>query len=106
MAQSVVSVSPFSAVPESMRPRTSRYNVEVGKTQDSGDDSMFGDLTRQHGMTNTLTFNSGSRIADGYQCADAWRSLWQYAGGHLGQTSLGPMRVFLKAKRRVVGCRN
>ncbi|MCV5779263.1 fimbria/pilus outer membrane usher protein, partial [Escherichia coli] len=58
---------PFSAVPESMRPGTSRYNVEVGKTQDSGDDSMFGDLTWQHGMTNTLTFNSGSRIADGYQ---------------------------------------
>ncbi|MFP1463300.1 fimbria/pilus outer membrane usher protein [Escherichia coli] len=25
---------PFSAVPESMRPGTSRYNVEVGKTQD------------------------------------------------------------------------
>lgn len=58
---------PFSAVPESMRPGTSRYNVEIGKTQDSGDDSMFGDLTWQHGLTNTLTFNSGSRIADGYQ---------------------------------------
>lgn len=23
--------------------------------------------SRQHGLTNTLTFNSGSRIADGYQ---------------------------------------
>lgn len=58
---------PFSAVPESMRPGISRFNMELGKTQDSGDDSLFGDLTWQRGVTNTVTVNSGARVADGYQ---------------------------------------
>lgn len=61
--------------------------------------------SRQHGMTNTLTFNSGSRIADGYR-ALMLGGVYGSTLGHLGQTSLGHMRVFLKAKRRVVGCHN
>lgn len=58
---------PFSAVPESMRPGISRFNVEMGKTQDSGDDSLFSDITWQHGVSNSITFNSAARVADGYQ---------------------------------------
>lgn len=58
---------PFSAVPESMRPGVSRFNLETGKTQNNGDDALFSDITWQHGVTNTLTFNSAARIAEGYQ---------------------------------------
>lgn len=58
---------PFSAIPESMRPGVSRFNVEMGRTEDSGEHSLFGDLTWQRGMTNSVTFNSGVRVANGYQ---------------------------------------
>lgn len=58
---------PFSAVPESMRPGISRFNLEMGKAKDSGDDALFGDITWQHGVTNSITVNSGARMADGYQ---------------------------------------
>jgi outer membrane usher protein len=58
---------PFSAIPESMRPGLSRYNIEVGRTRDSGNESLFGDLTWQRGMSNAITLNSGLRVADSYQ---------------------------------------
>ena len=58
---------PFSAVPESMRPGISRFNVETGRTRDSGDESWFGDLTWQRGWSNAVTFNSGLRLADAYR---------------------------------------
>ncbi len=58
---------PFSAVPESMRPGISRYNVEVGRTRDSGAESLFSDFIWQHGLNNTITLNSGLRVADSYQ---------------------------------------
>ncbi len=58
---------PFSAVPESMRAGVSRYSVEMGKTRDSGDESVFSDLTWQRGLSNSITMNSGLRLADAYQ---------------------------------------
>ena len=58
---------PFSAVPESMRPGISRFNIETGRTRDGGDASWFGDLTWQRGLSNAITFNSGLRLADGYR---------------------------------------
>lgn len=58
---------PFSAVPESMRPGISRYNIELGKTRDTGDESLFGDITWQRGLSNAITMNSGLRVADSYQ---------------------------------------
>lgn len=58
---------PFSAVPESLRPGTSRYSLSLGRTRDIGQDSPFADLTYQRGLSNTLTANSGLRVADGYQ---------------------------------------
>lgn len=73
---------PFSAVPESMRPGISHFNVEVGKTRDSGDESLFGDITWQYGLSNTVTVNSGLRIADAYQAAmlggvyGSWLGAW------------------------------
>lgn len=58
---------PFSAVPESLRPGTSRYSAAVGKTSDVGDNDVFGEVTYQRGMTNDITTNTGLRVADGYQ---------------------------------------
>ncbi|WP_333710896.1 fimbria/pilus outer membrane usher protein [Pluralibacter gergoviae] len=58
---------PFSAVPESMRPGISRFNIETGRIRDGGDASWFGDLTWQRGLSNAITFNSGLRLADGYR---------------------------------------
>ncbi|HIE0995333.1 TPA: fimbria/pilus outer membrane usher protein [Pseudomonas aeruginosa] len=58
---------PFSAVPESLRPGVYRYNLSLGRTRDIGVNSLFGDFTYQHGISNTVTANSGVRVADGYQ---------------------------------------
>ncbi|WEF28336.1 fimbrial biogenesis outer membrane usher protein [Klebsiella aerogenes] len=58
---------PFSAVPDSIRPGLSRYQIAIGRTRDSGDNSLFGDMTFQRGLTNSITANSGARMADGYQ---------------------------------------
>lgn len=60
---------PFSAVPESLRPGVSRYNVSLGRTRDIGEDTLFGDVVYQRGLSNTLTANGGLRVADGYQAA-------------------------------------
>lgn len=58
---------PFSAVPESLRLGASRYNLDLGKTRDIGDDTFFSNFTYQRGMSNGITLNSGIRLADGYQ---------------------------------------
>lgn len=58
---------PFSAVPESLRLDASRYNLDVGKTRDIGEDTFFSNLTYQRGISNSVTLNSGLRLADGYQ---------------------------------------
>lgn len=58
---------PFSAVPESLRLGTSRYNLDVGKTRDIGEDTFFSNLTYQRGISNSVSLNSGLRLADGYQ---------------------------------------
>ena len=58
---------PFSAIPESLRPGLSRYSVAVGRTRDLGDHDPFGEMTYQYGLTNSITANSGLRVAEGYQ---------------------------------------
>ena len=58
---------PFSAVPESLRPGTSRYSTAVGKTSDVGDNDVFGEVIYQRGITNGITANTGLRLAQGYQ---------------------------------------
>ncbi|WP_297199978.1 fimbria/pilus outer membrane usher protein [uncultured Pluralibacter sp.] len=94
---------PFSAVPESMRPGISRFNLETGKTRDSGDESWFGDLSWQRGLSNALTFNSGLRLADAYRAAmlggvygSSFGALgmdmtWSHAGLADGETTQGWM---------------
>ena len=58
---------PFSAVPQSVRPGFSRYAATLGRSRFIGDNDLFGELTWQHGLTNSLTFNLGNQLADGYQ---------------------------------------
>lgn len=58
---------PFSAIPESLRPGISRYSVALGQSRDLGDHDPFSEITYQRGLTNSVTANSGLRIAEGYQ---------------------------------------
>lgn len=57
---------PFAAVPESIRPGQLRYSAIVGHSRHVGDNDLFSELTWQHGLSNTLTFNLGNQLADGY----------------------------------------
>lgn len=59
-------VVPFSAVPESIRPGTSRYNLAVGQTRDTQRVANFADITYQRGLTNAITANGGLRGAQNY----------------------------------------
>jgi outer membrane usher protein len=59
---------PFSAVPDSMRPGASRYNVTAGRVRDVPDSrAVFTDITYQRGLSNALTGNIGARLAKDYQ---------------------------------------
>ncbi|MDP9527493.1 fimbria/pilus outer membrane usher protein [Pseudomonas protegens] len=57
---------PFTAVPDSMRPGVSRYDITLGQARNIGDNDLFADFTYQRGLNNILTLNSGVRIADDY----------------------------------------
>jgi len=59
-------IVPFSAVPESMRPGSSRYNLALGRTRNTQKESAFGDVTYQRGLTNSITANGGIRLAQNY----------------------------------------
>ncbi|AKT30731.1 fimbria/pilus outer membrane usher protein [Pseudomonas syringae pv. actinidiae] len=56
---------PYSALPESLRTNDSRYSVALGKTRDSN--APFSEMTYQRGLSNSITANSGLRVAQGYQ---------------------------------------
>ncbi|OWF77676.1 fimbrial protein [Yersinia frederiksenii] len=60
---------PFSSVPESLRPGYSRYSFAAGQVRDLGSHEVFSELTYQRGISNTITANSGLRLASGYQAA-------------------------------------
>lgn len=60
---------PFSAVPESVRQGSFKYNFDLGRTRDIGEDTNFANITTQYGLSNAITLNSGIRIAEGYQSA-------------------------------------
>ncbi|HGM5492590.1 TPA: fimbria/pilus outer membrane usher protein [Serratia fonticola] len=58
---------PFSAVPQSVRPGFSRYSATIGRSRFIGDNDLFSELTWQQGLSNAVTLNLGSQLADGYQ---------------------------------------
>lgn len=57
---------PFAAVPESVRPGVSRYNLALGKTRNMLTNTSFGDVTYQRGVTNEFTIITGLRAASKY----------------------------------------
>ncbi|MGL5631763.1 MAG: fimbria/pilus outer membrane usher protein [Azovibrio sp.] len=57
---------PFTAVPLSMRPGTYRYNATVGQVRDRAEDTTFAELTYQYGLSNMVTLNAGTRVAQNY----------------------------------------
>lgn len=60
---------PFSAVPESMRPGISHYNLAIGHTRNTQKKASFADAIYQRGLTNAITANSGIRVAQDYLAA-------------------------------------
>jgi len=58
---------PFAAVPESLRPGSSRYSLVLGRTRDMGKDSVFLDGSYQRGISNRITGLAALRASDGYQ---------------------------------------
>ncbi|EJL88729.1 P pilus assembly protein, porin PapC [Herbaspirillum sp. CF444] len=74
---------PFSSVPESMRPGMSHYSLTLGRTRDSDAKDMFADVIYQLGVSNSLTVNTGLRLARGYQSV-ALGGVWAGKIGALG----------------------
>lgn len=58
---------PFSAVPESIRQGSFKYNWDFGQTRDIGEDTTFTNINTQYGLSNALTINTGLRLANQYQ---------------------------------------
>lgn len=75
---------PFSALPESMRPGSSRYSLTLGRTRDTETAALFLDTLYQRGLSNALTGNVGLRLASGYQSAVLGSTL----AGRLGSLGL------------------
>lgn len=71
---------PFSAVPESIRKGAFRYNLDIGRTRDIGEDTNFSNITTQYGLSNALTLNNGFRLAEGYQSALVGGAFTTYLG--------------------------
>ncbi|KKY78436.1 fimbrial assembly protein [Enterobacter cloacae] len=58
---------PYTSVPDSMRPGNWQYELAAGKVRDfSSVDNQFVEGVIQRGISNTLTLNSGVRVADDY----------------------------------------
>lgn len=57
---------PFSAVPQSLRTGAFKYNIDVGKTKNLGDDRYFSNATLQYGLNNKMTLVSGLRVSNQY----------------------------------------
>nr|WP_318384278.1 fimbria/pilus outer membrane usher protein [uncultured Enterobacter sp.] len=71
---------PYASVPESLRPGISHYNASVGRVRDVGGKDVFGELTYQRGLSNSVTGNSGLRIANGYTAATMGGVLTNFIG--------------------------
>jgi outer membrane usher protein len=60
---------PYSALPESMRPGSTRYSVTLGRTRDTDSSLPFVDALVQRGLSNSMTGSLGLRVAPAYQSA-------------------------------------
>ncbi|OBU10757.1 hypothetical protein AYY17_14630 [Morganella psychrotolerans] len=60
-------IVPFSAVPESVRPGSTKYSVTLGETRFTDRNDNFSEVVVQHGLTNQVTLNVANQLAKGYQ---------------------------------------
>lgn len=77
---------PFSALPESLRAGLYRYNFDLGRTRDIGEDSYFSNITYQRGINNAVTLNTGLRIAEDFQAillGATYSSFWGAFGSNM-----------------------
>lgn len=87
---------PFSALPESLRAGLSRYNFDLGRTRDIGEDSYFSNFTYQRGINNNMTLNTGLRIAQDFQAillGATYSSFWGALGSNItyAQAKIEPL---------------
>lgn len=71
---------PFSAVPESIRQGSFRYNLDLGQTRNIGEDTLFSNLNLQYGVSNAITINTGVRLAEQYQALMAGTAYTSFLG--------------------------
>lgn len=57
---------PYAAGPESVRQGMFKYSTILGQSRYVGDDDTFAELTAQYGISNNITANMASRVAQGY----------------------------------------
>ncbi|AWM79609.1 fimbrial protein [Gammaproteobacteria bacterium ESL0073] len=60
-------VVPYSSVPDSLRAGAHRYSITLGKSRYVGDHDPFTEVVYRHGLTNSITLNSGFQVAKSYQ---------------------------------------
>lgn len=84
---------PFSAVPESVRQGAFKYNFDLGRTRDIGEDTNFANITTQYGLSNSLTLNSGIRLAEGYQSAMIGSAYTSFLGAFGTETTYSRAQV-------------
>ncbi|MFP5595841.1 fimbria/pilus outer membrane usher protein [Kluyvera sp. 142486] len=60
---------PYAAGPESVRQGRVKYSAIAGRSRYVGDKDPFAEFTLQYGLSNNVTTNIGSRVAQGYLSA-------------------------------------
>ncbi|WP_272539673.1 fimbria/pilus outer membrane usher protein [Providencia sp. PROV197] len=96
---------PFSAVSQSLRSGQSKYNIAVGKTRDTASKSFFSDIVYQKGISNSITLNLGSRIANNYIAIASGGVLTNSLGAFGVQTTYTNTRINDYDSNRLTGLR-
>jgi len=94
---------PFAALPDSLRPGHSRYQLALGRTRGNTGNSGFADFNYRHGVNNTLSAGAGVRVAVGYQALAA-DAVYLSRAGAIGLT-VSHSRAHLPGHQRHAGWR-
>ncbi|ALH96015.1 fimbrial protein [Acinetobacter equi] len=84
---------PFSAVPDSVRKGAFKYNFDIGRTRDIGEDTNFVNLISQYGLNNAITLNSGLRFAEDYQSAVVGSAYTTAIGAFSGEATFSRAKL-------------
>ncbi|EJD6475827.1 fimbrial biogenesis outer membrane usher protein [Providencia rettgeri] len=96
---------PFSAVSQSLRAGQSKVNFAFGETRDTGKKSIFSDIIYQLGISNSITLNTGTRIAEQYVALSSGGVLTNSLGAFGLQTVYTNTRVNDNDPKRLQGLR-